>query len=393
MLPSSNKGVGMNIGFPDICVTPVGPVPTPMPYPNMAMNATAAPFSLTVMLSMVPALNMISEIPMTLGDQAGTLSPNSGPGRFTMGNPMVLIEEMPGINLLCPTTGNDMINPLGAVLVPSITTVFFTDATRPAGAEAAAHAAWGFILDGKTVTHVARRSAAAVAGLAIGDRVDEAAEADGVMRLRLADGGRTLCLSPQRAREPITWHMAASVGLIEVTAIPADAAPRVRLAIAALEEQGARAVLLDLRGNGGGVLEAAIELAGLFLPRGATICRLIHDDGDESLAYSRTLAPFSMPLGVLVDRGAASSAEIVAAALQANGRAVISGERTYGKAMAAGRGVGRGGDPNQTTALEVRGPGGAAIHGCGVMPDHTLAADGLDVASAALYGEALQRVA
>ena len=45
MLPASNSGVGMNMGFPDVCVTPVGPVPVPIPYPNMAMNAMAVPFA------------------------------------------------------------------------------------------------------------------------------------------------------------------------------------------------------------------------------------------------------------------------------------------------------------------------------------------------------------
>ncbi len=61
MLPASNSGVGMNMGFPDVCVTPVGPVPTPIPYPNMAMNATAVPFAPNVLISFVPGLNMGAE--------------------------------------------------------------------------------------------------------------------------------------------------------------------------------------------------------------------------------------------------------------------------------------------------------------------------------------------
>src|ERR1700733_3950932 len=134
MLPASNRGAGMNIGFPDICLTPAAPAPIPTPYPNMAMNAMAAPFAVTVWISMMNALNMISEIPMTEGDEPGTASPNMGPGRYTMGNPIVFVELMPGINLLCPTTGNDMVNPIGAVLVPSIVNVFFTDRTGEAAA-------------------------------------------------------------------------------------------------------------------------------------------------------------------------------------------------------------------------------------------------------------------
>ena len=48
MLPACNKGVGMNMGFPDVCLTPAGPVPVPIPDPNMAMNAMAVPSRTTI---------------------------------------------------------------------------------------------------------------------------------------------------------------------------------------------------------------------------------------------------------------------------------------------------------------------------------------------------------
>lgn len=338
MLPSINKGVGMNLGFPDICVTPVGPVPVPIPYPNIAMSATAMPFAETVFLSFVPALMEISEIPMTLGDQAGTESPNSGPGRYTMGNPMVLIEEMPGINLLCPTTGNDFINPIGVVIVPSITTVFFTDATRlaPSGED---WSRFGFTLQDGRVTHVARHSAAHAAGLAIGDTPARIAPQPGNALVMHLDGrAAPLTLLPQPEREPVTWRMVDQIGVIEIIAVPADAAPRVRMAVDGAMASGAISILLDLRGNGGGVFEAAVELASLFLPRGSIICRLVHTDGDETVIRSRAAEPFAIALDVMVDSGTASSAEIVAAALHDNGRARLRGERTYGKGIAAGRG-------------------------------------------------------
>ena len=74
---------------------------------------------------------MGSVIPMTLGDQAGVLSPFMGPGMYTMGNPTVMVNALPAINLLCPTTGNNMVNPIGAATVPSITNVFYSDAAAP----------------------------------------------------------------------------------------------------------------------------------------------------------------------------------------------------------------------------------------------------------------------
>ena len=133
MLPASNKGAGMNLGFPDVCLTPAGPVPVPIPYPNMAMNAMAAPFCPTILLTCVPALNMGSIIPMTMGMQPGVANPlYMQMGMYTMGNPMILLQGLPAINLTCPTTGNAMNNAVGAVLVPSVTTVFFADASADA---------------------------------------------------------------------------------------------------------------------------------------------------------------------------------------------------------------------------------------------------------------------
>ena len=127
MLPASNRGAGQNIGFPDVCNTPTPPVTTPIPYPNNAMNALATPFSPVVKASMVNALSMISKIPMTEGDEAGVAHATiKGSGSYTMGNPIVSIDGSPGINLACPSTGNNMNNALGAALVPSAVNVFYT---------------------------------------------------------------------------------------------------------------------------------------------------------------------------------------------------------------------------------------------------------------------------
>ncbi len=139
MLPASNKGVGMNIGFPDVCLTPVGPAVVPIPYPNIALNAMAVPFSPVVKVTMMPALNMGSKIPMTMGDEPGVAHPMyKQMGAYTMGNPIVYVDKLPAINLLCPTTGNNMNDGLGAVLVPSVTNVLYTLApSSPEGGAAA----------------------------------------------------------------------------------------------------------------------------------------------------------------------------------------------------------------------------------------------------------------
>jgi len=70
MLPANNKGLGMDAGFPDVCLSPaLGP----FPFPNFSLNAMKVPFSPNVWFSMLPALNMASFSPITLGDQLGAL--------------------------------------------------------------------------------------------------------------------------------------------------------------------------------------------------------------------------------------------------------------------------------------------------------------------------------
>jgi len=102
--------------------------------------------------------------------------------------------------------------------------------------------------------------------------------------------------------------------------------------IAQLQEQGIQGLVLDLRGNGGGLLNEAIDITGLFIPRGPVVqvksySGEIRVSSDESPAIA-----YTGPLAVLVDRFSASASEIVAGALQNYGRAIIVGDRsTHGK--------------------------------------------------------------
>ena len=65
-----SMGVGMDMGFPDVCLTPV-PAPTPIPYPNMAMSASTMPMAFTVLTECTPTLNMMSKGLVSMGDQTG----------------------------------------------------------------------------------------------------------------------------------------------------------------------------------------------------------------------------------------------------------------------------------------------------------------------------------
>ncbi len=106
------------------------------------------------------------------------------------------------------------------------------------------------------------------------------------------------------------------------------------LAIAELKESGMRSLVIDLRGNGGGIFEQAVEIAEMFLSNGTHI---VSQEGrtpaDQQSWVSENKRPETMPVVVLVDGSTASAAEILAGALQDNDRALIVGERTFGKGL------------------------------------------------------------
>lgn len=108
----------------------------------------------------------------------------------------------------------------------------------------------------------------------------------------------------------------------------------VNTAVNHLKRQGMQTLVLDLRGNQGGIMEEAVKVAEKFLPSGALI---VSQHGrhpvDNRIWRSANRSPESMPLVVLVDGGSASASEILAGALQDNDRALIVGERTFGKGL------------------------------------------------------------
>jgi carboxyl-terminal processing protease len=337
MLPASNRGAGSNLGFPDVCLTPAGPAVVPIPYPNIAMNAQAAPFSPVVKVSMMNALNMGSKIPMTSGDEAGTAHPTiKGMGAYTMGNPIVFIDKLPAINLTCPTTGNNMNNPIGAVLVPSAVNVFYTYNSSP-GAPSSAESY----------------------DRALNDR-------------ELAALGEVMAASPPVAPGEV---LPGDIGYLRIAVFTPDLPRQIFNQIGRLEAGRARALVLDLRGNPGGSMDAAIELAGDFLAPGSVIAVVHEGDGDEVVRRGGQDTPYSLPLVLLIDRDTASAAELFAGSLQAQSRAVLVGETSHGKGLA--QAVLPALDGNGVVCATIASftlPGGAAVQGAGIEPDLAVSA-------------------
>src|SRR5581483_7532710 len=135
----------------------------------------------------------------------------------------------------------------------------------------------------------------------------------------------------------------------------------------ALERQGAKGFVLDLRQNPGGLLDQAIAVSSLFLDN-AVVVSLAGAHEPREVFRSSSGMSTAAPLVVLVDRFSASSSEIVAAALRDNHRATIVGERTFGKALVQSIDPLRNGAALELTIAHYTTPSGADISGVGVAP-------------------------
>lgn len=123
-----------------------------------------------------------------------------------------------------------------------------------------------------------------------------------------------------------------SIGYIRLTQFNANAPMELAHAISSLEKKGADAYILDLRNNPGGLLQAGIEIARLWLESG-TIVYTVNRQGIQGTFEALGSALTRDPLVVLVNQGTASASEILAGALQDNRRALLVGETTFGKGL------------------------------------------------------------
>ena len=126
-----------------------------------------------------------------------------------------------------------------------------------------------------------------------------------------------------------------SIGILALSAFRDNTAQEVRQAILDLKAKGMRRLLLDLRGNGGGLLGQAVQLVGLFVPNKSEVVSTRGKLAYKNESFLTYVVPLDlqMPIVVLPDFASASAAEITAGALQDYDRAVIVGQRTYGKGL------------------------------------------------------------
>lgn len=128
MFVNTNMGA-MALGFPDVCKTPIGPVPVPIPYPNISMAEMAIPSQFTVFILCMPAHNMLTITPLTEGDEPGVLlglisQLDMGTAQYEMGSFNLFVGGPPATKLTSLTGHNGIVpNAPGASIVPSQVTL------------------------------------------------------------------------------------------------------------------------------------------------------------------------------------------------------------------------------------------------------------------------------
>lgn len=300
----------MNIAAPDVCLTPVGPAMVPIPYVNLALHTAASKASTIVSFAGMAALNLGSTVPTTLGDEpgvgGGVMSGTfKATAYFRIGSPIVFIENLPAVRVTSLTTGNND-NAIGAVVVPGVPHVLVAFDGTPSSVEEAS-----------------------------------------VLETALLEG---------------------SVGFVRIPLMTTDVVRAFFNAHGELTRAGATSFVIDLRGCVGGDLDAAWRLAAEFLPEDSVLGIFVDADGDEQRRLAPRDGPYTSPLVLLVDEGTKSAAEAFVGALAHHARALVIGDRTFGKATAEGFTLTMDGALVKTGEASFRLPDGRSHEGVGVLP-------------------------
>lgn len=205
-------------------------------------------------------------------------------------------------------------------------------------------------------------------------------------------------LTRARVEVPTVRHaiMPDSIGYMRVSSFTPFTVRRMEEAIEEFEHYDYKGLVVDLRGNTGGLLNAAIDSADLFLDDGVIVgtTSRVENGGREYEARARTVVPGDLPVVVLVDSGSASGAEILAGALQDSGRAVLVGTATFGKGSVQ--------QVRQTGAIEggfrltlsrYYTPSGTYIDNEGIEPDYESRMPKLSDAEQERYADLLESMA
>lgn len=164
----------------------------------------------------------------------------------------------------------------------------------------------------------------------------------------------------------VAYQLATKVVYIQISSISSQVSNEVAIALAKYPHTSG--IVLDLRDNPGGLLNVAVDVASQFLPEG-TIVSYTRKNDSEVVLESKNKSPETAPMTVLISRATASAAEVIAGALQDRNRAVIIGEKSYGKGTVQEIIDLVDGSKLEITIGKYRTPNGRIIDQVGIAPD------------------------
>ncbi|RVU55128.1 S41 family peptidase [Anaerosphaera multitolerans] len=158
------------------------------------------------------------------------------------------------------------------------------------------------------------------------------------------------------------------LGYIGITQFKNETGADFKNALGELEAQNVKGLIVDLRGNGGGNVETAVEVADALLPEGVIVYAK-NKDGDIVFDYNSDSNQTELPIVVLINEYSASASEILAGAIQDHGRGTIVGMNSFGKGIGQSQKQFANGDGIRLTTFEYFLPKGENIHNIGIKPD------------------------
>lgn len=139
-----------------------------------------------------------------------------------------------------------------------------------------------------------------------------------------------------------------------------------------LKDKGIQSLIIDIRNNGGGIVDEAIEIADLMTPKDATLLITVDKNNNEEITKSKEDAIIDIPIVVLTNENTASASEILAAALKDNNKATIVGTKTYGKGVIQELLTLTDGSGLKITTNEYYTPNRSKINEVGIQPDEEI---------------------
>lgn len=169
---------------------------------------------------------------------------------------------------------------------------------------------------------------------------------------------------------PITAKMIeGNIGYLKVPSFDEDTSKSFKEKVQELQNQGAQKLIIDLRNNGGGIVDEAVDIADMLLEKGKTIISTVNNKDKKTVTYSKNDPTITMPVIVLVNENSASASEILACSLQDNERAKLVGTKTYGKGIIQTLLSLTDGSGLKITTEQYYTPKETSIHKEGIKPD------------------------